>query len=130
MTRFISKMRYFCADAWEEWRHSLGVNLMALGTLVAALFVWRWPSLAELAWLAAIGGVGTCGHLCFIKAYTFADVSAVEPITFTLLIWAALIGYLAFAEFPDLWVWTGGGMIVAATSYLAHREAAARRTKK
>ena len=68
-----------------------------------------------------------CGHLCFVKAYTFADVSAVEPITFTRLIWAALIGYLAFAEFPDPWVWTGGGMIVAATSYIAHREAAARR---
>ncbi len=95
-------------------------------TLVAALFVWRWPSLAELAWLAAIGVVGSCGHLCFVKAYKFADLSAVEPITFTRLIWAALIGYLVFAEFPDFWVWIGGGMIVAATSYIAHREAAAR----
>ncbi len=97
-------------------------------TLVAALFVWRWPSATELAWLAGIGLFGTIGHLCFIKAYTFADVSAVEPITFTRLIWAALIGYLAFAELPDMWVWIGGGMIVAATSYIAHREAAARRT--
>ena len=96
-------------------------------TLVAALFVWRWPSLTELFWLAAIGTMGSCGHLCYIKAYTLADVSAVEPITFTRLIWAALIGYLAFAEFPDLWVWIGGGMIVAATSYIAHREVA---TKK
>jgi len=97
-------------------------------TLVAALFVWRWPSLTELFWLAAIGTMGSCGHLCYIKAYTFADVSAVEPITFTRLIWAALIGYLAFAEFPDLWVWIGGGMIVAATSYIAHREAATKET--
>ncbi len=96
-------------------------------TLVAALFVWRWPSLAELAWLAAIGVVGSCGHLCMVKAYKFADVSAVEPITFTRLIWAALIGYLVFAELPDFGVWIGGGMIVAATSYIAHREAAARR---
>ncbi len=97
-------------------------------TLVAALLVWRWPSLADLAWLAAIGVLGSGGHLCFIKAYTFADVSAVEPITFTRLIWAALIGYLVFAELPDSWVWIGGGMIVAATSYIAHREAAARHT--
>ena len=104
----------------------LALTMMPI-TLVAALLVWRWPSLTELAWLAAIGVIGSCGHLCFVKAYTFADVSAVEPITFTRLIWAALIGYLAFAEFPDLWVWTGGGMIVAATSYIAHREAAARR---
>ncbi len=98
-------------------------------TLVAALFVWTWPSLAQLAWLAAIGAIGSSGHLCFVKAYKFADVSAVEPITFTRLIWAALIGYLVFAEFPDLWVWIGGGMIVAATSYIAHREAVARRAE-
>ncbi len=101
---------------------------MMPATLIAALFVWIWPSPAQLAQLAVIGVLGSAGHLCFVKAYKFADVSAVEPITFTRLIWAALIGYLAFAEFPDLWVWIGGGMIVAATSYIAQREAAARRT--
>ena len=35
----LHRLRYFCTDAWEEWRHSLGVNLMALSTLAAALFV-------------------------------------------------------------------------------------------
>jgi drug/metabolite transporter (DMT)-like permease len=98
-------------------------------TLIAALFVWRWPSFAELGWLAAIGALGSFGHLCFIQAYKLADVSAVEPITFTRLIWAALIGYLVFAEFPDTWVWTGGAMIAASTSYIAHREAVIRRTE-
>ncbi len=33
------RLRYFCSDAWDEWRHSLAVNLMALMTLVSALFV-------------------------------------------------------------------------------------------
>ena len=35
----LHRMRYFCADAWSEWRHSFGVNLLALMTLVSALFV-------------------------------------------------------------------------------------------
>ncbi len=35
----LHRMRYFCADAWDEWRHSLAVNLLALVTLVSALFV-------------------------------------------------------------------------------------------
>jgi cell division transport system permease protein len=35
----LHRVRYFCSDAWDEWRHSLGVNLMALLTLVSALFV-------------------------------------------------------------------------------------------
>ncbi len=32
-------LRYFCSDAWDEWRHSLGVNLLALATLTSVLFV-------------------------------------------------------------------------------------------
>jgi drug/metabolite transporter (DMT)-like permease len=51
----------------------------------------------------------------------------VEPITFTRMIWAAVLGYVIFAEFPDLWVWVGGAMIVAATSYIARREASVKR---
>jgi cell division transport system permease protein len=32
-------IRYFITDAWDEWRHSPGVNLMAAGTLTATLFL-------------------------------------------------------------------------------------------
>jgi cell division transport system permease protein len=39
MMRLLHRLRYFFADAWEEWRHSLAVNLLALATLSAALFV-------------------------------------------------------------------------------------------
>jgi len=39
MSGLLHKLRYFCSDAWDEWRHSKAINLMALGTLVAALFV-------------------------------------------------------------------------------------------
>ena len=39
MSRLLHKLRYFCSDAWDECRHSKAINLMALGTLVAALFV-------------------------------------------------------------------------------------------
>ena len=37
--RTIHRLRYFLADAWEEWRRSPGVNLLALGTLIAVLFL-------------------------------------------------------------------------------------------
>lgn len=35
----LHRLRYFCSDAWDEWRHSSAVNLMALVTLTAALFL-------------------------------------------------------------------------------------------
>jgi cell division transport system permease protein len=39
LTQRWHRMRYFITDAWDEWRHSPGVNLLAVGTLVAALFL-------------------------------------------------------------------------------------------
>ena len=33
------RLRFFFADAWDEFRHSPGVNLLALATLGTALFV-------------------------------------------------------------------------------------------
>jgi len=35
----LHRLAYFVTDAWDEWRHSPGVNLLALGTLVSALFL-------------------------------------------------------------------------------------------
>jgi len=35
----LAALRYFLVDAWDEWRHSPGVNLLATSTLAAALFV-------------------------------------------------------------------------------------------
>lgn len=39
LARGMHHLRYFISDAWEEFRHSPGVNLIALSTLVAALFL-------------------------------------------------------------------------------------------
>jgi drug/metabolite transporter (DMT)-like permease len=96
-------------------------------SLVPALIVWQWPSLPQLLVLCAIGGLGTLAHLLLTQAYHEADATALTPIDFTRLIWTALLGYLMFDEFPDLWTWLGGGVIIASASFIAYREAALRR---
>jgi drug/metabolite transporter (DMT)-like permease len=104
--------------------------VMTIVTFIPAMFVWRTPTLVELGWLALIGALGSTGHLLVIRAYKYADVSAVEPVTFSRLVFAAIAGYLAFGEIPDIWIWVGGGIIVAATSYIAHRETVAEKARK
>ncbi len=94
-------------------------------TLVPALFVWQWPTVPNLVVLVGMGAVGAVANICMVRAYAIVDVSMVEPVTFTRLVWAALLGFLIFAEFPGYWTWIGGIMIVAATSYISHREASA-----
>jgi drug/metabolite transporter (DMT)-like permease len=46
---------------------------------------------------------------------------------FARLIWAAVLGWLVFAEVPDTWTWIGGGIIFASTAYITYREAQVRR---
>lgn len=97
-------------------------------TLIPALFVWQWPTIPDLVVLVGMGAVGAIANICMVRAYAIVDVSMVEPVTFTRLVWAALLGYLIFAEFPDYWTWIGGAMIVAATSYISHRETSVKKT--
>ena len=91
-------------------------------TGLAAIGVWRTPSIGELGVLALIGALGTGVHLCMAGALKRADITAVVPAEFTRLIWAAIIGYLVFAEVPDALTWVGGAVIFAASSYIAFRE--------
>jgi cell division transport system permease protein len=39
LTRRLHRVRYFISDAWDEWRHSPGVNFLAVATLAATLFL-------------------------------------------------------------------------------------------
>ena len=96
--------------------------LMTPLTLVPAVFVWQWPNFEQLLWLAGIGVCGTTGHLLFTNAYKLADVSLVDPVSFMRMVWAALISYVVFSEFPDSWTWAGAGLIVVGTTYMARRD--------
>jgi drug/metabolite transporter (DMT)-like permease len=69
-----------------------------------------------------MGVLGTVSHLCLAQALKEADVTAVLPFDFTKLIWAALFGFVFFAEVPDWGTWLGGAMIFAAVTYIAYRE--------
>jgi drug/metabolite transporter (DMT)-like permease len=97
--------------------------LMTPVTLVPALFVWQWPNFEQLLWLTGLGLCGTTGHLLFTNAYRLADVSLVDPISSMRMVWAAVISFVVFAEFPDTWTWIGAGIIVVGTSYMARRDA-------
>lgn len=91
-------------------------------TFIAALFVWQWPSPAQLGWLLLIAAFGTVGHLLFNEAFRHADATALMPLDFTKLIWASLIGFLAFGQVPDLWTWIGGALIFGSATYISYRE--------
>ena len=91
-------------------------------TGVVAIPVWQAPSPAHLGWLALAGLCGSLNHLCQAQALKEADVTAVLPVSYTMLIFSAILGYAFFAEVPDVWTWVGGTMIFASAGYIADRE--------
>ena len=48
---------------------------------------------------------------------------------FVQLVWASLLGFVAFGEVPDAWTLIGGAVIVTAATYIARRETLVRRSR-
>lgn len=96
--------------------------VMAPLSLIAALFVWQWPTWEQLAWLVGIGILGGAGQLAMAEALRVAETHVIMPIDFMKLIWVAAIAYVWFAEVPDVFALIGGVMIFGATAFIAWRE--------
>ncbi|MGI9383889.1 MAG: DMT family transporter [Methyloligellaceae bacterium] len=99
--------------------------LLAAFSFVPALFVWRTPGLEIWLWLIAIGVLGTLAQILLAQALRESEPGVVMPLDFLRLIWASALGFLVFSEIPDLFVWLGGAVIFASSTYLAYREAKA-----
>jgi drug/metabolite transporter (DMT)-like permease len=109
-----------------ESASSIVTWMVLLGTpmaLVPALFVWTWPSPTGLAWLVALGALGTLAHLSMARALGAADASVCAAFEFLRLPYAALLAWFFFGEPTDAWTWAGAAIIAGSTLYVAHREA-------
>ena len=51
-------------------------------------------------------------------AYAHAPAAKLAPMTYTQLIWAAIIGFFLFGELPGASMWSGAAVIVAACFYV------------
>lgn len=96
-------------------------------SLIPALFVWQWPTGPVLGGLVVVGLLASLAQRAMARSFACADASAVMPLDFSRLLFAAAFGLLLFGEIPDLWTWVGAGVIFTATVYTARREALIRR---
>jgi drug/metabolite transporter (DMT)-like permease len=93
------------------------------------LWYWQTPTALQLLLMASAGLFGTLGYFFMIWSYRLLDISALQPITFLGIIWAALMDVAVWGKTSDIWTFVGAAIIVASTSYIAHREALAGRKK-
>jgi len=77
-----------------------------MGTVIMSALApgFDWPQ--SMPWthvlLIVCGGLfGTLGHFLFILAFRLAPASALTPFTYTQLVWAMLLGWLLYGDFPN-----------------------------
>ncbi len=95
----------------------------ALVFAAPALAVWRTPTLPEALGLVGFGLGGLITQALMIAAYRTGEASVVAPFDYSKLIVAGILGFALFGEVPDRWTVAGAAVIVAATLYIARREA-------
>lgn len=95
----------------------------ALMLLGPAILVWVSPSGFDWAMIGAIGVFGVAGHLLLARAYAQAEAIRLAPLDYTALVWALIIGTVAFGEIPTLAALTGGALIIAAAVAAGRRKA-------
>lgn len=100
---------------------------VTLALAPAAILHWSDPTWEEVGWLCLAAVFATGGHLTMTKAFQCAPITVTQPVQFLQLVWAAILGIVAFGEPLDPYVILGGGIVVSAATYIAHRERAASR---
>jgi drug/metabolite transporter (DMT)-like permease len=90
---------------------------------MTVLLPWIWggpqPDLKDALLIASLGIYGGTGHFLLIRAFRDAPASTLSPILYVQLVWATLVGWLAFGHFPDGLALAGILIIGAAGAMIA-----------
>ncbi len=98
--------------------------LLATILLTAVLPV---AGVAPPGWLVAgllmlTGIMGGVGHWCLIIAHRDAPAALLAPFQYAQILWMVSLGYLVFADVPDVNTLIGAAIIVASGLYILYRE--------
>lgn len=95
------------------WTGAVGLVSMT----VAAPLVWVWPDFREWVLLGLLALVSAASHWLLIKALECAPASILQPYSYSILLWATVLGWLVFGDLPDLYTIAGAVIIVASGLY-------------
>lgn len=101
--------------------------VMAAGALTAP-FGWQPVTATAAAWFVLAGVFNAAAHFLLIEALRLGEATAITPVRYTSLLWAAVIGYVVWRELPDAWVLAGSAVIIASGIYIVRTESRKSRT--
>jgi drug/metabolite transporter (DMT)-like permease len=94
------------------------VTWQTVGALIGGIALlpmgWVTPTPFDFALLSLLGVVALSAHMCITRAMKLAPASVLTPYTYTLIVWAVILGWLVFGDIPSWNVFAGAAIIVAA----------------
>lgn len=95
-----------------------------MGSIVFGLFLpWSWHGPVPTAWqmllFLSMGISGGLGHFLYTAAYQHAPASLLAPMNYLQLLWAGVLGWMAFNHVPDRVSITGMLVIMASGAIIA-----------
>jgi drug/metabolite transporter (DMT)-like permease len=94
----------------------------ALIMSVIVIFIWQPPTPAQWGFFVLLSLIANGGHYLIIRAYDHAEASLLAPLAYTEMVMATLAGWYFFGDFPDVWTFTGVGILIACAIYISWRE--------
>jgi len=103
----------------------LAYQAIFVGVLAGLPMPWLWvaPDIDGLILMVAIGLISSLGQWVGVYALRSGEAGLVSSIEYMKLIYATLLGYLLFSEWPDAYTLAGAALIVGAAVFTIHREA-------
>ncbi len=98
---------------------AIGVGALML---LPAIWFWQTPTLADIGLVILIGIFSSLGQLCNIHGFKAGEASVLASLDYLRLIYAIILGFLIFDEWPEPRVFIGAAIIVGAAVYTLHRE--------
>ncbi len=96
-----------------------------VGVLAGLPMPWVWvtPDRDGFLLLLAIGGISAVGQWSGVRALRAGEASLISSVEYMKLIYATLLGYWLFAEWPDAFTLAGAALIIGAALFTIQREA-------
>lgn len=91
-------------------------------SLLTLPFGWVWPQGIEWVFMIGAGLLGLVGQLLLTISYRYAEAGVLAPFTYVSMLWALVIGWLAFDEMPTLPMLAGSALIIASGLAIVLRE--------
>ncbi|SIQ37890.1 Permease of the drug/metabolite transporter (DMT) superfamily [Paracoccus thiocyanatus] len=83
---------------------------------ITLIGIWHWEPIAgrDIPWLLVLCLTAVAAHFMLIKAYELAEASALQPFSYTQLVWVSIFGVLIFGETLAPNVAAGGAIVIGA----------------